>query len=190
MPAAATKHLYTVDDYYHMAEAGAFIENNNVELIEGEIIDMVPMGCYHAWCITVLTRFFNKHIPDKNPIHVQTPLRIDNHTELEPDVFILKPSSDDYKNHHPVPEDVLLLIEVSQSTIQFDTNVKSPIYAKSGIPELWLIDLEAEQVLRYLYPVKGKFTQQEIFVVGESLSPSAFPEVLLTVNDILGKDIV
>ena len=132
------RRLFTVQEYHLMSEAGIFGENDRVELIEGEILEMAAISPRHASCVKRLIGQF-RQIPEELAIlGVQDPIQLTEKTEPQPDVVLLHPRADYYATAHPIPSEVLLLVEVSDSTVDFDRDVKVPNYARSGIREVWL----------------------------------------------------
>jgi Uma2 family endonuclease len=135
------RHRLTVQDYYRMAEVGLLAPDARVELIEGEIIDMPPAGTPHAGILGRLNRLFMAAAGTRVAVRVQLPLRLDDFSEPEPDFAVLEWRDDEYIAAHPTPSDTLLVIEVSQTSLRFDRTRKLPLYARHGIPEVWIVDL-------------------------------------------------
>ena len=161
-----TKKLFTVDEYYQMAETGIFGPADRVELIDGEVIQMSPIGDRHAGCVNRLNRLFAASFVGRAVVSVQNPLQLNNYTEPEPDLVLLKPRPDDYMSKKVQAEDALLVIEVSDTTLYYDRNVKVPRYAAAGIPEVWIENLEAAELLVYRGPADKAYAV--------SLTPSAW----------------
>jgi Uma2 family endonuclease len=136
------RHAYSVDDYYRMAEAGILRPDDRVELIEGEIIDMAPIGSRHAAAVKRIAQVLTLALGKQATVSTQDPVRLDRHSEPQPDIAVLKPQADFYAAAHPGPSDVLLIVEVADSTLRFDRDIKLPLYARHGIPEVWLVDIE------------------------------------------------
>ena len=128
------RHRITVDEYLRMAESGSFAPDARVELIDGEIIHVPPIGPSHSAVVSRLARLFFQSIPAQGHVRVQLPVRLDRYSEPQPDLALLRARDDDYSRSHPSPSDVLLLIEVSHSSLTFDRNVKIPLYARHRIP--------------------------------------------------------
>ena len=186
MSVQTQKRLFTVQEYHLMSEAGVFGDRERVELIEGEIIQMAAIGTRHASCVKRLNRRFSV-IPEEIAIlGVQDPIQLTERTEPQPDVVLLQPRADYYETAHPIPSEVLLLVEVSDSTVNFDRDVKVPNYARSGIQEVWLWDLEANCLEVYREPTANGYTSIQKFERGEIVSPLAFPNFQVSVNLILG----
>ncbi|WP_293157672.1 MULTISPECIES: Uma2 family endonuclease [unclassified Microcoleus] len=180
------RRLFTVQEYHLMGEAGILGEDDRVELIEGEIVQMAAIGTRHATCVRRLIRQF-RQLPEESAIlDVQNPIQLSERTEPQPDVVLLQFCFDYYETAHPIPSEVLLLIEVSDSTVDFDRNVKVPNYARSGIQEVWLWDLEVNCLEVYRCPTANGYTSMKKFERGEMVAPLAFPEFEVSVDFILG----
>jgi Uma2 family endonuclease len=187
MVASPTRRLFTVDEYYRMAEAGILCEDDRVELIEGEIIEMPPIGSPHASVVARLNSLFPRRLtPEVAIVAIQTPIRLGGRTEPVPDICLLKPRSDFYSKEHPDASDVLLLIEVSDTTLAYDTGRKQALYADAGISEYWVIDVNGRRIEVYRGPASGNYKQRLIMQPGESIAPLAFPDLTIAVSDVLG----
>jgi len=186
MSVQTQKRLFTVQEYHLMSEAGVFANHERVELIEGEIIQMAAIGTRHASCVKRLNRRFSVIPEEITILGVQDPIQLTERTEPQPDVVLLQPRADYYETAHPIPSEVLLLVEVSDSTVNFDRDVKVPNYARSGIQEVWLWDLEANCLEVYREPTANGYTSIQKFERGEIVSPLAFPDFQVSVNLILG----
>ena len=180
------KRLFTVDEYYRMAESGILSEDDRVELIEGEIIKMSPIGRRHAGCVNRLNSLFWERLGRRAVVSVQNPVRLSDRTEPQPDIALLIPRADFYSEGHPQPQEVLLLIEVADTTIEYDREVKIPLYAQAGISEVWVVDLVEELVEVYRQPSVNEYAEVRQFRRGENLSLQAFSDVVLSVNEVLG----
>jgi Uma2 family endonuclease len=180
------RRLFTVQEYHLMGEAGILGEDDRVELIEGEIVQMAAIGTRHASCVKRLNRRFSI-IPEEIAIlGVQDPIQLTERTEPQPDLVLLQPRADYYETAHPIASEVLLLVEVSDSTVDFDRDVKVPNYARSGIQEVWLWDLEVNCLEVYREPTANGYTSMQKFERGEMVAPLAFPEFEVSVDFILG----
>ncbi|MDD1413989.1 Uma2 family endonuclease [Dolichospermum sp. ST_con] len=175
-----------VSQYHQMSEAGIFSENDKVELINGEIIEMSPIGRRHAACVDRINRLFSNILGIKVIVRVQNPIILNNLSEPEPDIALLKPRADFYESGHPQPQDIFLLIEVADSSLEYDRDVKIPLYASSGISEVWLVDIYEQVIIVYRYPSENGYSDIQTLSRGEKLSIQTFPEINLVVNDILG----
>jgi len=181
-----SKRLFTVEEYHRMAEAGILGEDDRVELIEGEIVEMTPIGSRHAGAVNRLNRLFSERVGEHAVVSVQNPIRLGERSEPQPDLALLRFREDFYASSHPGPGDVLLVVEVAETSAEYDRRVKVPLYARFGIPEVWLVDLEGEAVEVYRDPSPEGYRKAEVLRRGSSLSPSSFPDLELSVDEILG----
>jgi len=186
MAVQIAKHLFTVDEYYRIAEIGLLGPEPRVELIEGEIIDMSPMGLPHASCVARLNRMFWRGLGDRVVLWPQLPLRLNLRSEPEPDLAILAPRQDAYKSGHPVALDVFLVTEVSDSTLDYDRYVKGPLYAGANIPDYWIANLADGQVEVHRDPTPDGYQTIQVMRPGDVIRPLAFPDLEVAVADILG----
>jgi Uma2 family endonuclease len=154
------RHRFTADEYHRMGESGLFGEDDRVELIEGEIIEMTPIGSRHSGTVIRLNRLLGQAVGDRAILATQSPLRLDVASEPEPDVALLRPRDDFYTTSHPGPADVLLLVEVAEASLRFDREVKVPLYARHGIPAVWLVDLAGRELTAYQQPAGEGYLQQ------------------------------
>lgn len=177
--------LFNVDEYYAMAEAGILAPDERVELIDGEIIPMSPNGDRHAYSVDELVELFLTTLRGRARVRCQNPVRLDRRTEVQPDIAILKPRNDSYLSGHPSPDDVLLIIEVYDTTLDSDRDLKLPMYAATDIPEIWLANIPERLVEVYTDPDDGEYRSLRIFRHGESVSPFAFPDISLPVRRIV-----
>lgn len=173
------RHRLTVYDYYRMAELGILAPDARVELIEGEIIDMTPQGSRHADIIAKLNRRIVVAVDDAAVVRCQLPLRLSIRSEPEPDFAIVKERGTHYAAAHPTAADVLLLVEISHTSIEYDRYVKIPLYARHGIAEAWVIDIEAKRVHRFRTPRDGAYTDVSSVDRPGTLSPIALPLVAI-----------
>ncbi len=161
-PATPARRLFTVDDYHAMARAGILSEDDRVELIEGEIVVMSPVGSRHAACVDLLAEFLFGAVDRRASIRVQSPIRLDDATEPQPDVCVLVRRDDAYSQSLPRPEDVLLAIEVSDTTRDYDRRVKARLYARHGIREFWLVDLGSRTVEACSAPGPDGYSERSV----------------------------
>ncbi len=154
------KHRISVDEYYRMAEVGLLAPDARVELIEGEIIDMAPIGTDHNSVVNDLNHLLVHAVGDQGIVQIQGVVRLDRSSEPQPDVALLLPRDHRFRHAHPSPADVLLLIEVSDSTLRYDRDVKVPLYARSGIPEVWIVDLQNAELHCWRVPERGRYLRQ------------------------------
>ncbi|MEG5017800.1 MULTISPECIES: Uma2 family endonuclease [unclassified Microcoleus] len=180
------KRLFTVKEYHLMTEVGILSEGDRVELIEGEIVKMAAIGTRHASCVRRLIRSFSVIPQNLAILGVQDPIQLTERTEPQPDVVLLQPRADYYATAHPIPSEVLLLVEVSDSTVDYDRDVKGSIYARSLIQEVWLVDLVENCVEVYRQPAPNGYSLMLKFWRGQQVAPLAFPEFEVSVDFILG----
>lgn len=194
-PPVERQHRFTVEDYHVMGRAGVFKEDDRVELIDGQIIAMTPIGQRHVACVNQLTYLFTSRVYDRGAspnvlVSVQNPVRLDAHHEPQPDVVLLRPRKDFYADGHPGPEDVLLVVEVADTSLDFDRDVKVPRYAAAGIAEVWLVALEADYVEVYRGPEPDGYAEIVRHRRGEALTVAALPAMdALAVDDALGEPV-
>jgi Uma2 family endonuclease len=186
MSAEPQKYYFSVGDYYRMAEAGLFSEGQHVELIEGEVIEMSPIGSIHQGCTDELSSLIRDKIRRAAIVRVQGPIHINDYSEPQPDIALLKPRRDYYRRSHPKPEDVLLIIEIADTSVLYDRNVKLPLYASAGIPEAWLIVLPKDFIEVHSEPKNGKYQKVQRLRRGKVLKSPTVPGRSLKVDEILG----
>jgi Uma2 family endonuclease len=165
------RHKLSVEDYHRMGEAGIFAPGERVELIEGEVIDMAPIGSVHVSVVNTLSRFFILGLGDSGIVSTQNSIRLLPNNEPQPDVVILKPRVDRYRSALPTAADVLLLIEVADTSAGYDRGTKIPLYARFGIREVWLIDLNAGRLEVYSDPASGGYRSARQFGRQDSVTP-------------------
>ncbi|PYS53951.1 MAG: Uma2 family endonuclease [Acidobacteria bacterium] len=186
MRTETTKKLFTVDEYYKMVDVGILQEGDRTELIEGEIIQMSPMGSLHAAVVTGVNDVLVPLFKGKALLRPQLPLRLNEFNEPQPDVVLLKPRQDCYSSRHPGSADVFLVMEISDSSLKYDRDVKLRIYAAARLPEVWIADLAGNVLLVYRDPSGKGYGTSLTFRRGDSLSCSRFPEIQLAVDELLG----
>ena len=178
---------FTVSEYHRMAEAGILFEDDPVELIEGQIYVMSPIGSQHAACVDRLNRLFMRAVEDQAIVRVQNPILIDGQSEPEPDVALLAPREDDYAARHPRPSEVQLVVEVSGSTLEFDQEKKVPLYAQAGIPEVWIVALDEDRIHIYRDPQTTDYAEHATVDRGDALTVQALPDAgSFAAEDVLG----
>jgi len=183
----ATRHRFTVSDYYRMGEAGVFPPDRRVELLEGEIIDMIPVGPFHSGVVNRLAgQLFSIH-RGRWMVTNQNPVRLDRHSEPQPDILLVRRDPDDYCGRHPTPEDVFLLVEVAESSLDYDRGEKLAAYGKAGIKEYWLVNLPGNCVEVFRDPHFTGYSSSVVLKPGETASPVAFPDVKIDVAALLRK---
>jgi Uma2 family endonuclease len=180
-PVPAPHFKLTVEDYYRMGEAGILGADDRVELIEGEIIEMPPIACFHAGLGSRISDWLMRLLVGRAIAWARYPIRLSGHSAPQPDLALLKFRSDYYKGGLPTPADVLLVVEIADTSLHTDREVKAPLYAKHGIPEYWLVDLKARCVEVYLTPEEGRYQSVQTHKKG-ILAPQAFPEAGLDIG--------
>lgn len=180
------RYRFTRDDYHRMAKAGVFKPGVRVELIDGEIIEMHPIGRRHRGTVDHLNDIFVPQVRGRAIVRIQSSIALGSNGEPEPDLVLLRYRADYYTESDEEPEDVLLVVEVAETSERYDRRTKAPLYARFGIPELWIVDLRRNRITRYLDPTPDGYASTRIYRRGESLSPLAFPDLLIPVADILG----
>ncbi len=180
------KNLLTVDEYEQMLRDGNLTEDDRVELIEGEIVAMSPAGSRHFECVTALLERIIDQKPASVRVTMQNPIRLLDASEPEPDLTVMRRKS--YWHGIPTVADVLIVIEVSDSTRNDDHKRKMPLYARAGIAELWIVDIVADRVERYADPQRGAYRQIRHFVRGDAVQSLTVPELVIPVDRILDPD--
>jgi len=180
-----TQHRFSVTDYYRMAETGVLRPDARVELLNGRIIDMSPIGPFHGGLVKRLSRLFNLKAKGRWLVSTQDPLRLDDHSEPEPDVMLLKPAADDYTSRHPQPGDVFLLIEVSDTTLEYDREEKLPAYGRAGVAEVWIVNLHDTTIEIYREPHFTGYGSKTVLRAGDQAVPQAFPDAGVDVAELL-----
>lgn len=181
------RHAFTVTEFHRMGEVGILSERDRVELIEGELVSMSPIGSHHAGAVNALTRLLILAAGERAVISVQNPVRLDEQTEPEPDVAVLRPREDDYRGATPAPGDVLLVVEVADTSLDYDRAVKRPLYARHGVPEVWVVDLAAREVEVCRGPVGGQYTSVNRVGAQGMLEPVLLPGVTISAAAVLGR---
>ncbi len=183
--AGRERRKFTVAEYYRMGEVGILHHTERVELIDGEVIVMSPVGVPHATVVDRLTMTFAEQARGRYIVRVQNPVHLDDYGEPQPDLVLLRPRDYSTGEHHPGPEDMLLAVEVSDSTLSFDLRVKSQRYAAAGIPEMWVMNLPGDCIERLDQPGPEGYGRHTTFRRGEKISPAALPDLELAVEDLL-----
>ena len=184
--ATITRRRFSVKDYYLMADLGILGPDDWVELIDGEILQMATISSYHAGCASYLNMFFAHTLGFSVGIRARNPLRLDEYNEPRPDLALLNPRDDFYVHAHPGPGDVLLAVEISHTTVEFDRDVKAPLYARAGVPELWLVNLEDGYLDTLSQPKGGEYRVARQLSHGDTIAPALLPDARLDVGMALG----
>jgi Uma2 family endonuclease len=178
------KHPISAEEYLRMGEAGVFAPEARLELIEGEIIEMAPIHPPHAGLVNKLTRLFVQRAGDRAVVAVQNPAVISSRSVPQPDLALLAPRTDDYAGAHPEPADVHLMVEVADSTLRFDLRIKAPLYARCGIRELWVVDVNERAIHVFLEPGEGGYRSASIATAGQRVECRALPWVAIEVDEL------
>jgi Uma2 family endonuclease len=181
--------LFTVDEYYKMAEAGILAASERVELVQGVIYTMSPIGSRHHSAVIHLNRVFSGRLLDVAEVSVQGPVRLANLTEPEPDFAIVRRQLDQrrpYEFAPPSSSDIYLIVEVADTSLGFDLGEKADTYAGDGIPELWVLDLAGDRLIVHRDPTPDGYASVQTAARGETITALAFPDITFTVDDILG----
>jgi Uma2 family endonuclease len=178
------RHRFTVAEYHRMAETGMLASDARVELIEGEIIDMPPIGSPHAGTVKYIGNKIRIAVEDRAILSIQDPVFLDLHSEPQPDVALLRPRVDFYRSSHPTPVDVLLIIEVADTSLAYDTQIKLPLYAHHSIPEVWLIDLFNRRFTVHRAPTPAGFQDVQTLTDLSAVTPLLLPDVTVNLTDL------
>jgi Uma2 family endonuclease len=179
------QHRFNVEDYHRMSEAGVLRPGVRVELLGGRIIDMSPIGPFHAGLVKRLSRLFNLKANGRWTVSTQDPLHLDALSEPQPDIMLLKPAPDDYTIRHPEPNDVFLLIEVSDTTLEYDRAEKLPAYGRAGILEVWIVNLNESKVEVYRDPDFTGYGSKALLQPGDQARTQAFPDMVVDLAELM-----
>lgn len=180
------KRWITVDEYERMGLAGIFHPDDRLELLEGAIYEMSPIGSPHAACVDFFTVTLPQLAQRRFIVRVQNPIRLNDFSEPQPDIALLKWREDFYRHAHPTPADVLLVIEVADSTLESDRSYKMPLYAQAGIPEMWLVNLPEEKIELYAEPDNGIYQVMKEFKRGQQAQAQTIADLSVLVTDVIG----
>jgi hypothetical protein len=186
MTVAVARRPFTVEEYQRMRTAGILKEDDRVELIDGEVREMSPVGPLHAAIVRRLNLLLHRSLAGACVVSVQDPMRLSDRSEPQPDLAVLRPRPDFYAGAHPAPDDVLVLIEVADTSLVYDREEKLPRYAQSGIAEVWLVAVDRQQVEQYANPANGQYRTARTCGRGENITSLSIPSLTLAVNDVLG----
>jgi Uma2 family endonuclease len=179
------QHRFSVKDYYRMAETGVLRPDARVELLDGRIIDLSPIGPFQGGVTNYLVEIFTAASRGRWRTSVRNPLHLDEHSEPQPDLMLLKPAADFYRRRHPLPADVVLLVEVSDTTLELDREEKLPAYGCAGIAEAWIVDLNHAAVEVYREPHFTGYSSKQVLRARDQAKPVAFPDVVVDVAELL-----
>lgn len=185
-PTIDLRRRFTVEEYERMGQVGILGGDDRVELLDGEIVAMSPIGPKHAGVVDVLAEELILALGRRAAVRVQNPVRLPPRSEPEPDILVARRRRDSYRSSHPTAEDTLLVVEVADSSLETDRAVKLPIYARQGIPEVWIVDLAADVIHLHRDPADGAYRRVSVAGAGDVLVPVLLPDVALPVADLLG----
>jgi Uma2 family endonuclease len=186
MSALFARKLFTTTEYHKLREIGVFKEDDRVELLDGEIIAMSPIGPKHAGCVNELTWVLIRKVGKHAIVAPQNPVWLNEYSEPQPDIALLKPRKDFYRNSHPTPEDTLVAIEVADSTLEGDRQIKLPQYAQAGVQEFWLVDLVNNRIEVHALPNEGVYQEVRIVLPHQDVISRVLPHLKLKARTILG----
>jgi Uma2 family endonuclease len=186
MSANPAHHMFTVDEYQEMGRVGLFPPSLRLELVDGEVFETAPIGRRHAGVLNQLAEIFFRGVGDAAIVCVQNPVDLSQVSELQPDLALLRRRHDYYRGGHPTPEDVLLLVEVADSSAAWDRGVKARLYAAAGIAELWIVDLARGLIEVGTEPGPDGYRAVRQVRPGEPLSPTAFGDLSIPTMELLG----
>jgi Uma2 family endonuclease len=175
-------HPFTRADYYRLGEAGVLGEDDRVELLDGIVAAMSPIGPFHSGVVGLLIQFFTHELGQRVFVNAQNPVVLDDLSEPQPDVTLLKPRRDSYRDAHPTPQDVLLLVEVAEASIDLDLGEKARLYARAGVSEYWVVDLVHRLIVVHRQPVGDRYQEVTEHRRGAAVAPEAFPDISLPVE--------
>ena len=184
-----TRRCFTVDEYHRMGAAGILHEDERIELINGEIVRMAAVGGKHIACVLRLDEWFNPRLSGIALVSVQNPVRLSPHAEPEPDLAVVRAHPErlhPYRSAHPTPADVFLVVEVADSSLEYDLGRKARLYARHGIPELWVLDQRGDRLVVHREPTPRGYATVRTLTRGQSISPLAFPDVAFAADELLG----
>jgi Uma2 family endonuclease len=184
MSVSLSRRLFTAQEFRSMIEAGVFPEDDRLELVDGEIVEMSPIGNRHAACVRRLNLIF-RSVGDRAIVDVQSPLGISDENDFYPDIVLLKPRTDVYASGIPGASDALLVVEVADTTVRFDRSIKKSRYAAAGLPEYWIVDLEGSRVWVHRKPLQGDYREVIEARAGDVLTPPGMPDIQIPVADLV-----
>ena len=185
MSAQCVRRRFTVDEYHLMARTRILQEDDRLELLEGDIVEIAPIRSRHAACVRRLNRIVSQRVRDRAIVSVQNPVRLSQQSEPQPDLTLLRPRDDFYAVSHPGPEDVLLVVEVADTSEDYDRDVKIPPYARSAVKEAWLVDLAGGSIGVHRGPSSEGYRDIGRMGPGQRLAPQSFPDLSIAVDDIV-----
>ena len=183
--APPARRPFTVSEYERLIAADILHEDDRVELINGEILEMTPIGSRHAACVIELTEILGEQLHRRAAVSVQNPIQLGEHSQPQPDVVLLRRRTDRYAPALPTAADILLVIEVADSSLEYDRTVKLPLYAQAGIPEVWIVNLAENVIEAHTQPEHGAYRHAQRAGHGETLTPTTLPDLRVAVDAVL-----
>ena len=181
------RYRFTADEFARMGEAGIFTEDDRVELIDGEILEMTPIGALHAGLVSHLTELTVTRLAGRAHVSIQNPVRLDAHTEPQPDLVVARRRKAFYTDRHPEPRDILLVVEVADSSLRYDGTEKASRYGRAGIPEMWLVDVDAAAVTVHTDPGPDGYATRCVRRRGEELTAASVAGLSFPVDEVFGE---
>jgi Uma2 family endonuclease len=186
MPQEILRKKFTIAQYHRTIETAILTDRDRVELIEGEIIEKSPVGRRHAACVDRLNEIFVLQVASEAIVRIQNPIKLSDNSEPQPDIALVRRQTNFYVTEHPQPKDIFLVVEVSDTTTDYDRQVKIPLYATEQISEAWLIDLNTKAIEVYRQPTPSGYLNVRICDRNDSIVLQAFPDISFSVDSILG----
>jgi Uma2 family endonuclease len=180
------RRRFTTDEFQEMVKVGILPEEHGWEVIDGYLVDKMSIGTKHASVVKRLNRILNRRFGENLLVSVQDPIHLNKYNEPEPDIALLVRRDDEYQTQHPLPNDILAVIEVSDSTLKYDREIKKNLYAEAGIVEFWLIDISGNTIEVYSQPRNGTYRNVQIFGKDETVNSITIEKLALEVNEIIG----
>jgi Uma2 family endonuclease len=180
------RRRFTLDEYHRMIEADILHEDDRVELIRGDVVEMTPIGHRHAFTVAHLTQCFTERLAHRGAVWPQNPITILPDSEPQPDIVVLRGRLEEYRSRLPGAVDVALIVEVADTSLRYDRDVKGHLYAEAGVPEYWIVDLAGEAVEIYREPSRHGYRHTERMTRDGLIAVQAFADVVIQVSDILG----
>lgn len=184
--ALPARRRFTADEFERLAEVGVLDEDDRVELLDGDIVEMTPISTHHAGGVNALNSIFGARVRGRAVLAVQNPVRLDDFNEPQPDFCLLRLRDDLYRRAHPAGPDILLLVEVAHTSGPYDRGIKAPLYARHGVRETWVVDVDQRVVHVFRDPSPGGYGTHEVREPDETIAPGAFPDVSVEVRELVG----
>lgn len=178
-------HRFSLETYEVMIERGILTESDRVELIRGEVVDVSPIGTAHAACVAQMTRSFVLTLGERAIVSVQSPVAMPPSSMPEPDLTVLRARDDFYASRRPLPDDIVLIVEVADSSLSFDRLIKGALYAEAGLPEYWIANLSGECIEVYRRPAEGAYSEMRTYRRGDAIACGAFADLDVAVDRLL-----